>query len=78
MAKGNKVIEYGMKSGLIGQSNNENMSTKQAFFDAMEAEYPSSEGWEVYATEVTPLEQNFMGAKVFLPYTTYHLRKLNK
>ena len=71
MATLKKGTEYGFVIGTVGIGNSENTVTKAAFLAALESQYPSSEGWVVYDTQVAPLSG--------LTFTvTYHVRKVNE
>lgn len=65
-----KKIEYGFIVAPVGVSESEKSVSKTGFFERMEAQYPSSDGWEVWSVSVTPTGT----AEVVV---AYHLRKVN-
>jgi hypothetical protein len=65
-----KKIEYGLMVAPIGTINSDKSMTKVTFFEKMEEQYPSAEGWEVYSTSV---EAGTSDAVL----VAYHLKKVN-
>ena len=45
-----KKIEYGLMVAPIGTINSDKSMTKATFFETVEEQYPSAEGWEVCST----------------------------
>lgn len=68
-------IQYGLQAAKIGPTDSESTVSKAHFFELMEANYPSGEGWVVYATETTPVPTMYNGTSTELLHVTYHLRK---
>lgn len=68
MAKKEQKIEYGLKAAPIGVG--EGTISKEQFFQSLEAEYPSAEGWEVWHTDVTPATDSRY-------LVVYHLKRVN-
>jgi hypothetical protein len=71
MATKKSKIEYGLVVGNISTVNSDSTVTKAKFFEELERQYPSTEGWEVYATQTAALT-----GQVFT--VSYHVRKVNE
>lgn len=72
-----KKIEYGMQAAKIGPTDSESTVSKATFFELLEKNYPSADGWEVYNTESIVVRTSYAGQETELPFVTYHLKKVN-
>jgi hypothetical protein len=70
MATSKKKVEYGLVVAPIGTTNSDKSMTKATFFETVEAQYPSADGWEVYSITCDAGSSE----TVFL---AYHMRKVN-
>jgi hypothetical protein len=46
-----KGFEYGLLVAPLGQGDTDTTISKAGFFERLEAQYPSAEGWEVWNTD---------------------------
>lgn len=74
MAKSNQN-NYWTISALISAIDSESSMSMASFVAYVEERCPKSDGWEVVAYNVTPLEQNIAGVKQYLPYVSYHMKR---
>jgi hypothetical protein len=70
MASKKVKIEYGLMIAPVGVIDSESSMTKKTFFEKMEVQYPSADGWVVTERSVVPAGQTFV--------VTYHLQKVNE
>ena len=71
-----KKIEYGFLSAMVGPMDGKEVISKASFFNRLEAEYPSGDGWEVYETNMTTRTVSVGTDTYTYPYVTYHVRKV--
>ena len=51
------TIEYGVLVAPLGGVDNDETMTKATYFQKLEEQYPSGEGWEVSSSEAKPNEK---------------------
>lgn len=51
---GKAVFEYGLLVAPLGTADSDFSLSKSSFFALLDAQYPSSEGWEVWDTNTVP------------------------